>query len=350
MTKFRSWLKFVLALAFLAVLVVPNVAVLAEDPPDQLESYTISVIPQQDGSLIMDYKLDNYCVAIDAWPTDEPYLQIGVPNSNFTITEWGPKEGPNKVINAEVVNNGGSFVQLDFDKSGLPKKGDCFDLNFSIVQNHMAYPDPENSNITFKFIPAGWTFPIQVKTLTLVWALPVDTSLIKLTDPAPTASGSGSMVWQWNNPSMDAAGMFSAASIKLAYDKSTFTLSDAAKTNNDGANGGSPDLATICLWVIVVIVIIVLVLWIFGAIIESIDSGDSLGTSFVTVAGNTIDAIDEISNAGGSGGSGGHSSGCACAGCACACACAGGGRVGCSRKAIGIACLDDAIEEMVGKE
>lgn len=343
----RFWFSIGMAIIFIGALLAP-VTVFADETPDQLESYTISVTPQMDGSLLMDYKLENYCVAIEKWPSDEPYLQIGVPNGNFTIGEWGPKEGANRVVNAEALTLGSSFVQLDFDEGSLPKRGDCFDLFFSIVQNKMAYPDPENGNITFKFIPAGWKFPIQVKSLTLNWAAPIDPGLVKLTDPAPMAVVSTTMIWQWDNPLMDASGMFSDASVKFAYDKSAFTLSEAATTNTDSGNGGnSSDLGLICLWTIVVIVVLIIVLWIFLALIEFVSSGDSLGTSFVTVASNVSDVL---SDGGGFGGSSGHSSGCACAGCACACACAGGGRVGCSRKGIGIQCLDDTIKKMTKEE
>lgn len=342
-TKPRFMLSIGMAIVFVGALFVPVAVFAAGDPPDQLESYTISVTPQVDGVLLMDYRLDNYCVAIDKWPSDEPYLQIGVPNGNFTISDWGPKEGKNRVVDAKALTSGGSFVQLDFDKGSLPKKGDCFSLFFSIAQNKMAYPDPENENVTFKFIPAGWKFPIQVKSLTLKWMLPADPAMVKLTEPAPMVVDSTAMIWRWNNPPMNASGMFSDASVKFAYDKAAFTLSESATTNTDSGNGGSGNLGSLCLTIFIVVVVVVVVIWILLAIAESINSGDSLGTSFITVADNFSEVL---SSGDGFGGSTGHSSGCACAGCACACACAGGGRVGCSRKAIGIQCLEDVVKEM----
>lgn len=338
----------IVVLAFTALLSLSKTTkVLADAPPDVLDSYAISVVPQQDGTLVMNYALQNYCTASD-WPSDQPYLQIGVPNDNFSINDWGPKDGTNgknKVIGAEAVS--GSLVQLNFDPNNLPKNGDCFNLNFSIVQNKMAYPDPNNGNVTFEFFAAGWKFPIQVKVLTLNWAFPKDPTLVKLTDPAPTGKDTVNMTWQWQSPSMDASNMFSSATVKLAYDKSAFTLSDAATTTSNSANGGVPsDLGTICFWAIVIVIVVILVLLVIAAFARSIDSGDGLGTAFVSVVSDVAEAV---SSAGGEGGSSGNSSGCASmSSCACACACAAGGKVGCMLKMLGIkmGCLKKVIEEM----
>jgi hypothetical protein len=315
----------------------------ADTPPDILDSYTIAIAPQPDGTLVMNYTLAKYCTYSD-WPSDQPYLQIGVPNGNFAISDWGPKDGTQKVVKAESITDGGSFVQLDFDKSNLPKNGDCFDLYFAIVQSKMAYPDPDNGNVTFKFIPAGWKFAINVKTLTVSWALPSDTSLLKVVDPKPVSQDEANMVWTWTNPAMDASNMFHDSVIKLAYDKSAFTLSDAAKTDTDAANGVAPFDWSFCCTVLIIIAVVLLILFFVLVIAEAYESGDGIGPAFITVTGSLVDAA--LSDGGGSGGSSGHGSGCACAGCACACACAGGGKVGCSRKAIGISCLPKVISEM----
>jgi hypothetical protein len=337
--------RFVLAsvLAFVALGGVPTASVRADTPPDILDSYAIAVTPNADGTLVMNYTLTKYCTYSN-WPTETPYLQIGVPNVNFTVSDWGPKDGTNKVVNAEVITSGGSFVQLDFDPSNLPKNGDCFDLHFTILQGKMAYPDPENGNITFKFIPAGWNFSIKVNTLVVTWALPKDQSLLKVVDPKPVRQDEKNMVWEWTNPAMDASHMFHDSGIKLAYDKSVFTLSDSATTNTDAENGASQ---LDCCTILIVIAVILLIIFIICVIAEAYTSGDGIGPAFVTVTGAIVDTL--ASSGGGEGGSSGNSSGCACAGCACACACAGGGKVGCSRKAIGISCVSRVISMMEKK-
>ena len=356
----------ILGLAFAVSMLLPEMKAAADTPPDILGSYAISITPRQDGTLAMNYMLENYCTYSD-WPGDQPYLQVGVPNRSFAISDWGPKEGKIKVVQAEP---NGSLVQLNFDRGNLPKNGDCFDLNFSIVQSRMAYPDAGNGNITFKFTPAGWSFPIKVKTLTLTWALP-DPSLVKLTEPAPTSKDEIAMTWQWDNPAMDYSGMFHDSTIKLAYNKSAFTLpvEPVTTTKSEDGNGGSVDMT--CLTIIIIFVVLVVIVLIAYWIIEGPgggdsgysgsysgggDSGLSPGSSSSRSSGGRSSSgvyssgpssgSSRGSSGGGWGGSSGHSSSCACVSCACACACAGGGKVGCSRKGIGIQCLEKVIKDM----
>lgn len=395
-TRLRLLIGFGLAVLSLGLLCAPLTVVAADIPPDQLESYTISVTPQADGSLVMSYALYNYCAKSD-WPSDIPYLQVGVPNGNFIISEFGPKDGVIKVVNAEKIVSGGTFVQLDFDASNLPKDGDCFNLNFSIVQGRMAYSSPESGDITFELIPAGWDFPIQVKTLTLNWATAPDIALIKLTDPAPAATDSVNMVWQWNNPQSDASGMFRGATIKLVYGNEAFTLPADTPTAQSN-NGGTVEPINAGLFLVVVLAVVVFVIVAAAVVFLLNTGGDGLGSDNTDEGFGDRDTTVYIpksprkesrstkrdqeneaprrrestspsysppsrpsysppsrpshsppsrSSGGGFGGSSGHSSGCASMpSCACACACAGGSRVGCSRKAIGIKCFDDVISKM----
>lgn len=333
MNKLRLFITLVFACAILVM--VQGAA--ADTPPDILDDYSIAVTPQPDGSLVMSYTLQKYCAYSD-WPSDVPYLQVGVPNGNFSISEWGPKSGPNMVVDAEPVTSGGSFVQLDFDGDNLPKNGDCFDLNFTIVQNAMSYPDEDNNQVTMKFIPSGWSFPIQVKRLTITWAIPEDSSLLKVTDPSPMGTDGSSMIWTWNSPVMNSSGMFGDYFVKLAYDPSTFQLSDEAKASSDSGNGGGGSAAGI---VVLVIIVVILVVILFVALWLA-EEGSGGGGGYYGGGGGGLGS----GHFGGGGlGSGGGGSSCACAGCACACACAGGGRVGCSRKGIGIKCLPKVIKE-----
>ena len=284
------------------------------------------------------------------------------------------------VVSAEPVNSGGTFVQMNFDRGNLPKNGNCFNLHFTIIQNKMAYTNDSDGTVTFKFIPAGWNFPIVVNTLTVLWTLPSDPTIIKLTDPAPSDSDAANVVWQWVNPPMNSAGMFDGATIRLAYDKSAFVLpadsSQDGVPTNDG--GGNVSGGTILLIVLVVgIVFIVIGCWLYSNVSDdSYTKGSGYTPTYVpstTYRPSTSHSStsrpstsrpasrptpsyhppsspppSHSSSSGGFGSSTGHSSSCACAShCACACACAGGGRVGCSRKAIGIACLKQVIAEVI---
>ena len=339
------FLRFTCLILLAGLLTTPAYAQAA----DILDTYSVAIAPQSDGTLVMTYTLEHYCTYSD-WPADQPYLQVGVPNGNFSITDWGPREGAHRVVNAEAA--AGSLVQLNFDRSQLPRNGDCFDLYFTVTQGKMAYPDPETGNVTFKFIPAGWTFPIEVRRLTVTWAMPGDPALLKFSEPNPTGTDGAQMTWQWNNPAMNSASMFSGATIELAYDAAAFKLSEEATTPSEGGNEQLV-ISVGCVTLIIIVVAIVLLLILLIALAEggfgggrrrrysrgALWGGGGLGSGSRSGGGRAR-------SGGGLGGSSGHSSGCACAGCACACACAGGGKVGCSRKGIGIHCLARVINEL----
>ena len=322
----------VLATALVIAGLLAPATVRADVAPDGLDSYTIAITPQSDGMLTMDYTLNGYHAMSD-WPANEPYLQVGVPNGSFTIDTSG-FSGQVAVSNVEVVDNGGSFVQFDFGT--LPRTGDVFNLSFSITQGAMAYPDTGNGEVTYEFMPAAWTFPITVSQLTVLWTNPSDPSLLKFAQPAPTYGGEA-MSWQWQHPSIDGSGMFGDDEISLAYDQSAFTLSDAATAQTDSGNGGfssgGSSGSTSMVGGFLVVVVFLGIVWTLSWVV----SGDNYrgGPGVRPVRAGFF-----------GGGFGGGGCACACAGCACACACAGGGRVGCSRKAIGIACLTKVIRSM----
>jgi hypothetical protein len=318
----RRWFFALASLVALGCLFLPG-TVRANTAPDVLAHYTIAITPQADGTLVMDYTLDGYRAGSD-WPSNEPYLQIGVPNGSFSITDWG-SNGTANVSGVEPVDSNGSFVQFNF--ASLPRTGDVFGLHFTISQGQMANPDTSNSLVTFNFIPAGWTFPITVNELTVTWANPSTPSLLKSVQPAP-GQGSNVMTWNWRSPAIDSSGMFSSNAVELAYDSSAFALSDAAIAQTGSNNGPSGGLGG---YIIVLFLIAGLI-----ALANKLMAGDSYEGGAGIRPGQA--------------GYMGYRGGCACAcagcACACACACAGGGKVGCSRKAIGIACLPNAIRTM----
>jgi len=382
----------IVRLLFVAILVLVTIgspSVVRAQSADNIDLYTISVHPQPDGKLLMDYRLDNYCTTSN-WPTDMPYLQIGAPNSNFEIKSWGG-EGKVKVKDATPQ---GELVQVNFDESALPQNGDCFTLYFEILQSGMYHRDPENQNITYELIPAGWNFPINVSKITIKWDLPADPAQIKITDPAPSTDGN-TMVWTWDNPQMDNSQMFRGTTIKLAYAPDAFTLPiepTAApffpQDSGSGNQGGGVDPFVAFLIVIAILAVAALIIGLTMAMFSNGPGSDShdedyspspiyIPTSSVSRRSSSSDdkpshressytpsytpsyhapsysppsysSPSHSSSPGGFGSSSGMSSGCVHSSCACACACAGGGKVGCFRKAIGIgiSCLKKAITKV----
>lgn len=336
-------LFFVLAALMLLGSLFAPTSVNAQTSPDELANYTITITPQPDGTLIMNYQLQGYCAKSD-WPSEYPYLQVGVPNSNFTITDWSPKGS--FVTDVKPVNSGGSFAQFDFGQ--LPKNGDCFDLSVTTTQGKMAFPTTDGTNeVTFKFVPSGWTFPIKVASLTVMWIKPSDPALLKMTEPGPKNVDGDMMVWQWSSPIMASNGMFNDYAVKFVYNQSAFTLSEEATTSSESGNGGSgPDAGTVLLIIVIIIVAIIVIAF----VLDWLTDGELIGINGGGDGGGYYGGggLGGGRSGGGGGGGGGRGYSCACASCACACACAGGGRVGCSRKGIGIRCLPQVIQKVTG--
>jgi hypothetical protein len=212
-------------------------AMSAEVPPDVLDSYEIAIAPQSDGTLAIDYTLTGYH-PMSEWPSDQPYLQVGIPNGYFKISSW--KAGGANVSSVTPLTGSPSLAQFNF--SSLPRVGDSFDLRFSVSVGHMAFSN--GSETSFEFIPSGWTFPITVKRMTVSWQNPSGATPL-LTQPDPTTTG-GAMTWTWDTPKADGSGMFRGNTISIAYPTSVFSISgdtvvpDNGPTyDNSGSSSGS---------------------------------------------------------------------------------------------------------------
>lgn len=336
--------SLMLALTLVLLIVVPVFA--AE--PDVIGEYAITVTPQSNGNLEMAYSFSNYCATTD-FPSDIQGLEVGVPNSHFTIKDFGPKGW---VTDARPKTSGGSWVRLDFAK--LPKKGDCFNLNFTIVQEQMA--NLQGEEVTFKLTP-GWFDFATIKKLKITWMLPTDASLVHKMDPEAVRTGNQAV---WTKENLAPNQKFT---VSLVYAKTAFPeLSTSVPVETGGETGGGLGAGWIILIIIaIIIIVIVVIFWIgndsYGGGYTSSQGGSDHTTSTIgayTTPRTESHTTGSISHTGGStsssrprsGGGGGSFSGrgssCACvSSCACACACAGGGRVGCSLKKIGadISCL-----------
>ncbi len=335
-------------LAVTMALVLLLAPVRADIPPDIIHKFEIVVTPQPDGSLVIHYKLDYE--ATSDFTNDIPYIQIGVPNSNFTIREWGPTT---LLKGAKAITFGKSLVELDFGR--LPKKGERFQLYFEILQSGMVYKAGED--VSFKFVP-GWFDYAKVSELHLTWALPSDTSLVKSLDPKPDSQFDNRATWITRNLQTNQK----AKAVTLVYSTAAFaelkltTSSQPASPQGD-ENGETNWLVVVLIVVFVLIVIVVIAIMIWsdgyggggytgGSYRGGGGYGGGWGGSSGGSSGGSRPSGGSLGGGGGSssgrsgGGGGGFSgrgSSCACvSSCACACACAGGGRVGCAERGLDI--------------
>lgn len=341
-----KWL-FLLAL-LIAIAALPPAPVLAQQP-DVISQYSVHVAPQDDGTLLLGYQFSGYCATTD-FPSDKPYLQVGVPNRNFQLLDWGPKAAPNSqtkvwVTSADSLKGVNSQVQLNFNKQ--PLAGECWDLNFTIRQSQMAYAQGTDE-VGFQFTP-GWFDFARINSLTITWDLPGDQSLVHKTDPSPTRGPDQAI---WRDSSLAPNEKYT---VTITYAKSAFpnlTAPSESPGSQPSSSEGGDNSGFLCTVIVVILFVIILV-----RIIRNLQSDGDYGRGY---SGGLFGGSGGFwggflgSNGGrphgGGGGSSGRSGGggggfagrgfsCACASCACACACAGGGRAGCTRKGFDISHL-----------
>ena len=285
----------------------------AQTPPDIIHSYVVTIDPQPDGSLLMKYDLD-YEATTD-FPSDIQHLQIGVPNTNFEIVDFSPKDF---IVEAKAIKAGKSQVELDFYK--LPKKGDRFKISFTIRQKSMIYKVDDN-NVSFKFIP-GWFDFAEIKELKEIINLK-DLKLVKV-EPTSVLQEDGLATFTTKDIGVnDKAEPVVIITSRDSYPK----LEDKDLTSESGSSGS----LSVGLIVVLVILGIIVIIVIIGVVVGF--DGDDDGYS----GGGYIGGLGRGGgrSSGGGGSFSGRGSSCACvSSCACACACAGGGRVGCAERGL----------------
>ncbi len=312
-----------------SALFAPANAVIAAGPPDTINSYVVTVTPQSDGTLVMQYEFDY--TAVTDFPSGGAYLEVGVPNKDFTIQDFGPKPF---VKTAFAKTSGGSWVRLEFDH--LPKAGENFKLNFTIKQASMAYSLGDDA--TFVFIP-GWFDFAEIKLLRIVWAVPTDASLISKLSPPPIKQSEGQVVWETTNLAPNAKFTVTIYVAKKAFDN--LKVIEAPPPSAPGAtptadSGGGDNT----LLIIVIVIVVIIVAFFLLAMLDELSGGGGYGGSIGGYSGSGGGSIfggggggcggGSMFGGGGGGfrGGGGGSSG----GGGCASGCAGGGRAGCGKR------------------
>lgn len=326
--------------AWLAVIVILQIALvtggiivmtpamegkLDSDPIDVIEEYEVTVRPNSDGTINIEYD-----ILWRALSEEEPltWVSIGLPNSDcelytYTVTD--------NVENAEILRkkNGNTTMRLDFkDSYGY---GESVRFGFEIKQGSML--STNGAGYIYELVP-GWFNEIPVESYCFRW-LASDGAVAA---PEGATQEDGFYVWR---------GSLSAGEyviLRVLYTEDSFTGAetvryvpfDGGDAHNDLGNNG-PLLA---LAIILALLLVIPEVYIVDSFVSY-----GRGRGFITEHGHPVHAYGvtnpayiaaaraanighDLHGHGGRGGSGG-SRGCACA---CACACAGGGRAGCSAK------------------
>lgn len=306
-----------LVLCVLAQLICIGIAVFADPPApqDRIDSYTVTVEPLEDGSLDITYEF--------VWtPLDEAenltWAEIGIANSNFSIYADSVRGG----TAYRDIYDGFSYVHLDLPHAYTA--GETLEFSFKINQRDLLCGDGKAR--FYEFIP-GWFNATPVTEYTFRWK--ADQSLVQTNADSRDAS------WHVWSGSM-ACGQY--VQMEVQYADGAFPSAETVEYRPFDDSEAYDDLKATQTAGRVILVLVVLAL--VFAEVYIIDSYVSYnrGRGFLTGGGYHVHHYGRVNpryrayraaqNRHSGSGSG---RGCACA---CACACAGGGRAGCSQKAL----------------
>jgi len=351
----KTKLNILILLILVISLLVPGLTASAQSD-DVIGDYLVDITPQSDGTLIIKYQFENYCASTD-FPVGDDYLEVGVPNRNFEILEYGPS---NWIKSVNPMTSGGSWVHLEF--LGHPVTGDCFDFYFVIKQSAMAYPSGEN--VTLEFSQGTFSFA-EISHLQITWHLPSDPALIVSLSPQPEVVDNNTAVWNATNLAPDEEYGISVIFAKAAFPDLQVAQPPQIEAPSS-TDGGSSSGAGFLIFIICVVVVIIVILVVTYISVTN-DNSDTYtgpligGTGSHTGSGNTYHqptcacacvsrpstpstcacvsrpstpSCASRPSSSGSGSSAGRGSSCASScvkSCACACA-SSGGRAGCTKK------------------
>ncbi len=307
----KTVLLFVLLAAQIALL---TAAFLFDpQPPDRIQSYELSVTPQDDGALYLSYRF--VWTALDMGE-DLTWVEIGMANPSF---EFDEKAFSSNIRRYEKYADG-DYVSARLYLDRAYAGGETLTFSFSVFQRDLLCLDGDG--YFYEFIP-GWFNATPVEHYQFTW----NTSPTPLSYNANERKG-GNLIWSGSMP----CGTY--ADMQVRYDKNAFagapTVPYASFDGDVSDELAGDKIAAVILACVAAVFLLITQIFIIDSVVSY-----HRGRGFLTGYGHHIHVYGytnpryrtaQEKHSGGSSRGGG---GCACA---CACACAGGGRAGCSQK------------------
>lgn len=306
-------------------LILFSVFCVSESVQDVIDSYNITVEPQKDGTLKLDYNF--------IWETVDKneklsWVDIGMPNNDYGVEFTSLSENISSY--SKISDDGYTALRLFFAESYIG--GDVFDFSFTVYQKNILCKN-ENGYF-YEFVPS-WFNRTPVEQYNIRWK-----SSESIINSDYIVGSDGYILWQ------DSLSCGEYIRIFVQYNDSAFDgnagISEYIPFDAVGVYNGLYE-DTIVQRVIIggfVLLIGFVQLQIIDSFVSYVRGRGFLRKQgqYMHLHGGMNPIFSRINNNYGTGQRGDHhrggmgsgrSSGCACA---CACACAGGGRAGCSRK------------------
>lgn len=286
-------------------------------PKDLIRNYSIRVVPQSDGTLVMDYSIT--WVPLDQ---NEPltWVEIGMANGDFFFDRSATSSNISDVYADVNADEEYAYAHIILDRPYRANE----ELTFSFRVRQGSMLCKSGDGFSYEFIP-GWFNEIRVERYEFRW---------EASNGAETSTGvrdGDDYVWTGSLNYGEQVRM------RLQYPSGAFPADRAGNDTTHYAEG-SNELLTSKIMVCVFAGVAILLIGIGEAwLIDSVVSYHR-GRGFICRYGYHVHVYGRSNphyrraaekHAASSGGKGGFGGGCACA---CACACAGGGRAGCSQK------------------
>jgi hypothetical protein len=274
-------------------------------------NYRVGLTPHSDGTVAIDY--------YQKWLVtggDIPWITVGTPNGNYTITGSG-----GAVSGAEDASESGwSGLRIDLDRDYRPNE--TFDVSVSIVQKGLFYAEGQTYKLDFT---PGWYDRAATDTLRVSVKFFASMDSV-VADPQPSLVSGDEMVW--GDYSLGQGEHFT---IHVAFPVGSFPGGIAAG-NLKGASGASGAAKGVIAFIVIGFIVFMVILILLSNRGRYSGGGIFFGGMPGGRAGGGRSGGGRSGSGGGGFGGASMSCACACVSCACACACAGGGGAGCSRK------------------
>lgn len=304
-----------LLLVLSALILTPVVNVKASSYLDRIDKYEITIDPNKDGTLDMEFNIR--WTVLDS-KTEGPltWIKIGIPNK-YVANIQGTTSNIEKI---SYYSDGGSYIRIDLNREYLA--GETLDIGFTYIQSRMYMLHGTECYYNYK---PGWFDEIPVTSAVIKW------NKDGVIEADQMSESDGYYIWSSKlNPG-------ETLDINVKYDQSYFRVLNPDLQYSDAYMTTSDILAIVLIIVIFVIVIVVLIISIVSQQDPYLNERGFVGRSYFYhrrryyhagyySTGRKIKKPVVVNSSGFRGGGG---SSCACA---CACACAGGGRAGCSMK------------------
>lgn len=290
-------------------------------PIDEIENYTITISPTEDGNLNMSYHIE-WKVLNDKKEGPLEWVQIGVPNQYCFHSKANSDDIAN--ISFHYNSNEGSYIRCDLTRPFY--RNEVAILDFSFLQTH--FFTIKDELVQFQFMP-GWFDKIKVKHLAVYWSKDSVVYWNQDSKNVTTFENDDYYVWE------TALDFGETIEVNVAYEKSYFK-----ELNENNANTMKQSIGRINNMMPFIFFGLFIFLFLLIILINYIKRDEYFAyrgfsgkrrfySSFYHPSyhssGKTISNPRVVNR-------GGHSGGGSSCACACACACAGGGRAGCSRK------------------